>query len=91
MGAPPPYPECAHIMAASTPAQTPEVRAARTRNARTTYMTNAAVRAVDDPATLAKAARIVRAALARQVLTEDDLRGPIVRPADLESRAGGDR
>lgn len=68
--------------------QTPEVRAARTAKARTTQMTNAAVRAVDDPAQLAKAARIVRAALARRVLTESDLRGDIVQPADLELKAG---
>ena len=35
---------------------------------------NAAVRALDDPAKLARAARIVRAALERQRLTLDDLR-----------------
>lgn len=65
------------------PPQTAEARAARTAKARTTQMTNAAVRAVDDPVQLAKAARIVRAALARRVLSEDDLRGEIVQPADL--------
>ncbi|MEV6890345.1 hypothetical protein [Kribbella sp. NPDC051137] len=68
--------------------ESPEDRAARTSNARRSLMTKAAVRAVDDPAQLAKAARIVRAALARRVLTEADLRGEIVQPADL---AGGDR
>ena len=47
------------------------------------HMRNAANRAVDDPAQLAKAARIVRAALARQVLTTRDLQGDVVKPADL--------
>jgi hypothetical protein len=52
------------------------------------HLRNAALRAVDDPATLARAARIVRAALARQRLTPADLVGDIVQPSDL---GGGDR
>lgn len=44
---------------------------------------NAAERAVDDPVALNRAARIVRAALARQALTEADLRGPVVKAADV--------
>lgn len=58
----------------------------RTAAATAGHMRAAAIRAVDDPAQLAKAARIVRAALARQVLTEDDLRGEIVQSADLRTR-----
>jgi hypothetical protein len=50
------------------------------RAATAAHMQNSALRAVDDPAQLAKAARIVRAALARRVLTPADLRGPIVKP-----------
>jgi hypothetical protein len=46
---------------------------------------NAAERAVDDPAVLAKAARIVRAALARQRLTLTDLQGDVVKAADLRT------
>jgi hypothetical protein len=42
--------------------------------ARAEHERRAAVRALDDPAKLARAARIVRAAIARQVLTEADLR-----------------
>lgn len=60
---------------------------ARTAVARSTAMRNAAVRAIDDPAQLARAARIVRAALARRILTTDDLAGDVVQPADLV--AGG--
>lgn len=63
--------------------ETPEALAARLAKARKTQMTNAAVRAVDDPAQLARAARIVRAALARQVLLPADLQGDIVQPTDL--------
>jgi hypothetical protein len=55
----------------------------RTSAATTAHLTNAALRAVDDPATLARAARIVRAALARHALTPDDLTGDIVKPSDL--------
>jgi hypothetical protein len=58
----------------------PEVRTAA---ATATNMRTAALRAVDDPASLAKAARIVRAALERGRLGPDDLRGDIVKPADL--------
>jgi hypothetical protein len=47
------------------------------------HMRNAANRAVDDPAQLAKAARIVRAALARRVLTPRDLQGDVVKASDL--------
>jgi hypothetical protein len=56
---------------------------ARTDAATAGHMRRAALRAVDDPATLAKAARIVRAALARRVLTPRDLTGEIVQPSDL--------
>lgn len=45
----------------------------RTAKARAIRLTQVAHRAVDDPATLARAARIVRAALARQRLTLDEL------------------
>lgn len=45
----------------------------RTAKARATRLTQTAHRAVDDPATLARAARIIRAALARQALTLYDL------------------
>lgn len=37
------------------------------------HVTNSAHRAVDDPKQLARATRIVRAALARRKLTHDDL------------------
>jgi hypothetical protein len=47
------------------------------------HMRNAANRAVDDPAQLARAARIVRAALQRRVLTPRDLQGDVVKPSDL--------
>lgn len=47
--------------------------AARTSAATEAHKRNAAHRAVDDPAQLARAARIVRAALARQRLTLDEL------------------
>jgi hypothetical protein len=57
-----------------------------TTPARQAQLRNAADRAVDDPAQLAKAARIVRAALARRVLAPQDLRGDIVKPADLAGR-----
>jgi hypothetical protein len=54
-----------------------------TQAATAEHMRRTAVRAVDDPATLNRAARIVRAALNRGVLVPDDLRGDIVKPADL--------
>jgi hypothetical protein len=53
--------------------------------ARQVHVTNAAHRAVDDPATLARSARIVRAALARQRLALADLTP--LPPAEL---SGGD-
>lgn len=58
----------------------------RTEAAIAENMRRAAVRAIDDPAELAKAARIVRAALERQALTEQDLRGPVVQASDLTRR-----
>jgi hypothetical protein len=45
----------------------------RTAKAREVHVTRSAHRAVDDPAKLAKAARIVRAALSRNQLTLADL------------------
>lgn len=51
--------------------------------ARVGNMRNAALRAVDDPVVLARAARIVRAALVRKALTHDDLDLEIVHPSDL--------
>jgi hypothetical protein len=55
----------------------------RTNAATASNMRTAAIRAVDDPATLAKAARIVRAALERGALSPEDLRGDIVKPSDM--------
>ena len=55
----------------------------RTAPARAAQLHNAAVRAADDPAALARAARIVRAALARRALTLADLQGEVVKPTDL--------
>ena len=65
---------------------TTDIRRARTAPARESFLRNAALRAVDDPAQLAKAARIVRAALARRVLTPKDLQGDVVKPSDLDRR-----
>lgn len=42
--------------------------------ARAIHEENAAVRAIDDPVKLARAARIIRVALERQRLTLDDLK-----------------
>ena len=56
--------------------------AAQTQAATDAHKRNAALRAVDDPAQLARAARIVRAALARRVLTPADLQGDIVKSSD---------
>lgn len=56
---------------------------AATAAARAALMRGAAERAVDDPLALQRAARIVRAALARQALTEADLHGPVVQAGDL--------
>ena len=58
-----------------------------TAPARAVQLRNAALRAVDDPATLARAARIVRAALACRRLTPGDLTGEIVKPSDLDGAA----
>lgn len=60
------------------PACTPSTTAATAG-----HMRASALRAVDDPATLNRAARIIRAALARQRLTLADLQGDIVQPSDL--------
>lgn len=46
----------------------------RTAAATAAVQHHAAERAIDDPAKLARAARIVRLALEREILTEDDLR-----------------
>lgn len=54
-------------------------RFAQTVPARRAQLTNAAVRATDNPVQLAKAARIIRAALQRGKLTPDDLQGDVVR------------
>jgi hypothetical protein len=43
------------------------------------HMRNAAIRLADDPAVLARAARIVRAGIERGHLTPADLDGPIVQ------------
>jgi hypothetical protein len=53
---------------------------ASTEAATNEHMRRSARRAVEDPAQLAKAARIVRAALERGRLTPDDLQGDIVQP-----------
>lgn len=58
-----------------------------TKPALAAHMRKSAERAVDDPAKLAQAARIIRAALARQALTPADLEGDVVQPADLEDGA----
>lgn len=51
--------------------------------ARAALLEKSAIRALDDPVALARAARIVRAALARRRLSTADLEPPIVRPSDL--------
>jgi hypothetical protein len=48
----------------------------RTAAATEAVKQNAALRAIDDPAKLQRAARIVRTALARNRLTVDDLTAP---------------
>ncbi len=50
-----------------------QIQADRAAKARSVQQQNAAVRAIDDPVQLARAARIVRAALARRRLTVADL------------------
>ncbi|WP_432886785.1 hypothetical protein ACQPYH_04160 [Kribbella sp. CA-245084] len=62
--------------------------AARTAPARNAALRNAALRATDDPVRLARAARIVRAALERGRLTTDDLNGEIVASANDTSGGG---
>jgi hypothetical protein len=57
----------------------------KTAPARAVMLSNAAERAIDDPVVLARAARIVRAALARQRLTLADVQGDVVKPADLRT------
>ena len=57
-------------------------RASMTR-ARGEMMRQSAIRAIDDPAQLARAVRIVRAALDRQLLRIEDLEGDIIQPSDL--------
>jgi len=52
------------------------VSSARTEAAHREHLLRSAHRAVDDPAKLARAARIVRAALARQKLTLAELTTP---------------
>ena len=64
-----------------TPAITVESPDSPTAKARKVKLTNHAHRAVDDPVQLARAARIVRAALARQRLTLGDLT-PLPAPRD---------
>jgi hypothetical protein len=56
-----------------------DLRGRVTKPAQVANKRNAALRAVDDPAKLARAARIVRAALLRQKLTLADLEGDIVQ------------
>ena len=55
------------------PEFTPDIAALRVEQMNAARQRNAAHRAVDDPVVLARAARIVRAALARQRLTLADL------------------
>jgi hypothetical protein len=62
----------------SIPAKTPAepTPAELTAPAREAMLHNAAVRALDDPIALARAARIVRAAIERGRLTPDDITPP---------------
>jgi hypothetical protein len=60
--------------------ETLEERRAQTAKARQVRLSQTANRAVDDPAKLARAARIVRAALARNALTLADLELPLPDP-----------
>lgn len=57
------------------------LRQTQLKAARQAHETKAAHRAVDDPVALARAARIVRAALAREKITSGDLT-PLPSPAD---------
>ena len=61
------------------PPETYDQRLARTASARALHLRRAAIRALDDPIALDRAARIVRAALERGRLTRADLEGPIVK------------
>jgi hypothetical protein len=54
--------------------------------AREARMLYCAQRAVDDPAMLARAARIVRAAIERGALSIADLDGPIIKPSPADPR-----
>lgn len=56
---------------------------AQLAEARGKYQAQVAHRAVDDPVRLGRAARIVRAALARQKLTLDEL-SPLPAPGDRD-------
>lgn len=56
----------------------------RTAAATAAIQEHAALRAIDDPAKLAKAARIVRLALARQRLTLDELTAPSTQDGATE-------
>jgi hypothetical protein len=66
-----------------TAADLPKAKGDTTRG-RHQHLTRAALRAVDDPVQLARAARIIRAALARGALSPADLAGEIVKPTDLQ-------
>lgn len=61
--------------------------ARRTAAATTAHMKAAALRAIDDPAALNRAARIVRAAILRKRLALEDLQGDIVQASDLGEAA----
>ncbi len=58
----------------------------RTDAATLEHMRRSAHRAAGDPATLAHAARVVRAALNLGKLTPGDLSGDTVKPSDLGTR-----
>ena len=58
----------------------------RTDAATLEHMRRSALRAAGDPATLAHAARVVRAALNLGKLTPGDLAGETVKPSDLSIR-----
>jgi len=64
----------------SAAATTPVPTSDRAAKARAEHQRRSAHRAVDDPVKLARAARIVCAALERQRLTLDDLRGDVAGP-----------
>jgi len=64
------------VKVAQVPIPDPVEREAQLAKAREASQLSFAKRAVDDPVVLARAARIVRAALARGKLTQDDLTPP---------------